>query len=117
MKLYHKLQAVGLAMLISISIQTPVLAEEKRIYTRETTGIIRDINLAKRQAIISGYKYYFGSPVYGDASDVDMYGSEHGAFEMLNTGMKVRVRYAEYGHIRYVTHLQELSPLATGVER
>lgn len=117
MNFYRILGVVGLAILVSLWVPMPADATEKKIYTRETTGIIRDINLSERQAIISGYKYYFGSTVYGDASDVRMYGSEFGAFEMLKVGMKVRVRYAEYGHIRYVTVLQELSPLVTDVER
>lgn len=89
---------------------------EKRIFARTTTGIIRDINLSKRQAIISGYKYYFGNPIYGDASEVKLYGYDAGSFEILRVGMKVRIEYAEYGHIRYVVKLQQLSNSARGVE-
>ncbi|MBD3647331.1 MAG: hypothetical protein HUJ31_07770 [Pseudomonadales bacterium] len=105
---------LGLLSLVVTS--SPGWAADKRIYTRETTGVIRSINLSEREAIISGYKYYFGSPVYNDAADVDMYGSQYGSFEMLRVGMKVYIRYAEYGNIRYVVQLQQLSDTLTGVE-
>jgi len=103
---------VSLLTLASFPATVSAADNEKRLYTRTTTGVIRDINLSKRQAIVSGYKYYFGSPVYGDAADVDMYDADFGSLEMLKVGMKVFIRYAEYGNIRYVVHLEQISDLA-----
>ena len=82
-----------------------------RIYTVETTGIIRSIDLAEREAMIGGFRYYFGSPVLDNSSEVRMYNTSFGSFEMLSVGMKVRVRYADTGVSRYVVLLEQLSSL------
>ena len=56
-----------------------------RIYTTETTGVVRSIDIAEREAVISGFRYYFGSPVYDNVSEVRMYGVGFGSFEMLTS--------------------------------
>ncbi len=117
MSIYRTLVGFAIAGLLMLPASPSSSAADNRIYTRATTGVIRSINLAERQAIISGYKYYFGSPIYGDSADVNMYGSEYGSLEMLEVGMNVHVRYAEYGNIRLVRELRQLSNLAEGVER
>jgi hypothetical protein len=83
-----------------------------RIYTVETTGVIRSIDIAEREAIISGFRYSFGSPVYDNSSEVIMYGVGFGSFEMLTVGMKVKVKYSDTGVMRYVVLLEQLSSLA-----
>ena len=89
----------------------------KTIYARTTTGIIREISLDNREAIISGYRYYFGHTQYNNEADVNMYQSTSGAFELLRVGMKVEIIYAEYGHLRYVLTLQQLADDTLNVER
>ena len=83
-----------------------------RIYTVETTDVIRSIDLAAREARIGGFTYYFGSPVLGNSSEVKLYGVGFGSFEMLHVGMKVKVRFADTGVSRYVILLEELSSTA-----
>jgi hypothetical protein len=87
------------------------------IYARTTSGIIREIGLEAREAIISGYRYYFGHVQYNNAAEIKLYQSEGGAFELLTVGMKVEIVYAEYGHLRYVLSLQQLSDAALNVEK
>ena len=104
---------VMLSLILSASFS---LAEDfpkkSRIYTVETTGIIRSIDIAEREAVIGGFRYYFGSPVLDNSSEVKMYGASFGSFEMLSVDMKVKVRYADTGISRYVVLLEQLSSLA-----
>lgn len=83
---------------------------DKVIYARTAVGKIHAINLEDRTAIIGGYRYQFGSPASRDTSDIKLYGYNAGSFEMLQPGMKVTMRYAEYGTVRFVLSLEELSP-------
>ena len=85
-------------------------ATPRVIYARTAVGEIYSIDLVNRTAIIGGYRYYFGDPRHSDASEVKMYGYQSGSFEMLSPGMKVYVRYGEYGVGRYVVSLQQLAP-------
>ncbi|MCZ6501063.1 MAG: hypothetical protein O6945_00950 [Gammaproteobacteria bacterium] len=78
----------------------------------ETTGEIRSIDLAAREARIGGFTYYFGSPIYGNSSEVKLYNVGYGSFEMLYVGMKVKVRFADTGVSRYVVLLEQLSSTA-----
>jgi len=80
------------------------------IYARTAVGKIFSIDLVNRTAMISGYRYYFGNPVQGDASKISIYGYDAGSLEMLRVGMKVYIRYGEYGIGRYVVSLKELAP-------
>ena len=102
---------LGLVLLPSL-----VVAEDfpkpNRIYTVETTDVIRSIDMARREARIGGFTYYFGSPVYDNSSEVKLYGVGFGSFEMLRVGMKVKVRFADTGVSRYVVLLEELSSTA-----
>ena len=83
-----------------------------RIYTVETTGVIELIDIAEREARIGGFTYYFGSPILDNLSEVKLYGVGYGSLEMLNVGMKVRVRFADTGVSRYVVLLEQLSSTA-----
>jgi hypothetical protein len=85
-------------------------ATPKVIYARTAVGEIHSIDLVKRTAIIGGYRYYFGDPRHSDSSRVSLYGYHSGSFEMLSPGMKVYIRYAEYGVGRYVVSLKQLAP-------
>lgn len=94
-----------------------VLAQQNTIYTRVTTGIIRSIDLENREATISGYNYYFGHTQFNNSSSIKLYMSDAGAFELLTVNMKVEIVYAEYGYMRYVVSLQQLSDATLNVEK
>lgn len=83
-------------------------AESKKIYARKAIGQIHTMDMDERTAVISGFRYYFGSSVYNDASEVKLLGYNSGSFEMLYPGMKVRLVYAEYGTNRYVVLAEQL---------
>lgn len=116
--MYRRLMAskriiLGL-MLMLLSLPSGFAAEveydlSKKVYARTTYGIIRSINLPAREAIISGFKYEFGAVQHGWTAEVKMYGSEHGAYELLKPGMKVYVTYGELGFTRVVMSLQQLA--------
>lgn len=90
--------------------KTVKASQPKVIYARTAVGEIHSIDMNARTAVIGGYRYQFGSPIYSDTSKISLYGYSFGSFEMLRVGMKVYVRYAEYGVSRYVVSLKELAP-------
>ena len=102
---------LGLVLLPSL-VAAEDFPKPSRIYTVETSDVIRSIDLVRREARIGGFTYYFGSPIYGNSSEVKLYGVGFGSFEMLNVGMKVKVRFADTGVSRYVVLLEELSSTA-----
>jgi len=108
-------QRVGLLCLLLSPINSAGAAEQ--IFARSTTGVIREISLEAREAIISGYRYYFGHTQYNNSAEIKLYQSDAGAFELLSVGMKVEIVYAEYGHLRYVLRLQQLADDTLNVER
>lgn len=87
---------------------------EKRLYARKTIGEIHEIDLAERKAVISGYRYDFGSVVIGNDSEVKMLGGSTGAFEMLEPGMKVFLLFADTGVSRYVLRAEQI-PYGTDI--
>lgn len=97
-------------LLVATFASVSASAAPRVIYARTAIGVIHEINLTKRTAIIGGYIYYFGNPDDRDASKVTLYGYHSGAFELLKVGMKVTLRYAEYGVGRYVLSLRQLAP-------
>ena len=101
----------GVMMTSSANAEKRVFSTTPRvIYARTAVGQIFSIDLVNRTAMISGYRYYFGNPVQGDASKISLYGYDAGSLEMLRVGMKVYIRYAELGTSRYVVSLKELAP-------
>lgn len=108
---------VLVVLLMTLSMVPTKSAAQSAIYTRITTGVIREINLESREAIISGYRYYFGHTQYNNSAVIRLYQSEAGAFELLSVGMKVEMVYAEYGHLRYVLGLQQLADDTLNVEQ
>ena len=75
----------------------------------EGEGVIRSINIADRTAVISGYRYTFGHPSGQDMPIIELSGRDHGAFQMLRTGMKVRFHFVAvpngYRRVLYLRHL------------
>lgn len=104
------IQSLTLLLLLVAAVQPVCAAADKVIYARTAVGKIHSINLEERTAIIGGYRYQFGSPVSRDTSDIKLYGYNAGSLEMLQPGMKVTMRYAEYGNTRFVLSLEELPP-------
>lgn len=76
----------------------------------EGEGFIRSINIADRTAVISGYRYTFGHSSGQDQPIIELSGRDHGAFQMLRTGMKVRFHFVavpdSYRRILYLRYLQ-----------
>jgi hypothetical protein len=59
------------------------------------TGRIRAIDLSESSAIVSGFKYHFGSSHGIDRSIVKMLHQDFGAVEMLRVNMFVEVYYVQ----------------------
>ena len=59
------------------------------------TGRIRAIDLSEGSAIVSGFKYHFGSSGGIDRSVVKMLHQDFGAVEMLQVNMFVEVYYVQ----------------------
>jgi hypothetical protein len=110
----------GCLLVLALTSQMAV-AEELRFLTEEemqgavasrtARGVIYSVDLAERTAIISGYKYYFGSPNEQADVKVKMYNSAYGAFELLQPGMKVEIVYGDDGNERWATEVQQLSDI------
>jgi hypothetical protein len=107
MKLTVLMVLAFMAVTVAVTVQD-AYAADKKIYARKTIGQIHEMDMTERTAVISGFRYYFGSSVYGDASKVKLLGYNSGSFEMLNPGMKLRLTYAEYGTNRYVVLAEQL---------
>lgn len=73
---------------------------------RTMAGVIRSIDLEKRQAEISGYIFDFGPP--GLPIKILMESGSSGAFEMLDPGMKVEVIYGDLGTARIAVQVRQL---------
>lgn len=82
------------------------------VSARTTQGVIESVDLAERSAIIGGYTYDFGPANMPVPVEVKMYNSEHGAFELLRSGMKVEIVYGDFGDVRLTVRVQQLSDSA-----
>ena len=75
----------------------------------EKEGVIRKIDLASRTAVISGYKYTFGSASGLNQPTVKLLNSNYGALELLEVGMKVQFHFVVVpGTYRRMLYLQQL---------
>lgn len=72
----------------------------KRFFTREVEGQIYRIKLEDRTAWIGGFEYYLGEPRFSNTPDIFLLNGDEVVYEMLQVGMRVKVRYADLGHIR-----------------
>ena len=104
-----KLTVLMVLAFMAVTVAVPdAYSADKKIYARKAIGQIHQMDMAERTAVISGFRYYFGSSVYDDASRVKLLGYNSGSFEMLSPGMKLRLTYAEYGTNRYVVLAEQL---------
>ena len=72
-----------------LSVSWGIFAEE----WAEKEGVIREIDAVNRTAVISGYRYYFGTSSGYQASNIELLVYSRGAFELLEVGMKVQFHY------------------------
>ncbi len=77
----------------------------------EEEGVIHSISIGDRTAVISGYRYTFGHSSGQDQPGIELSGRDHGAFQMLRTGMKVRFHFVavpnSYRRVLYLWHLPD----------
>ena len=108
-----------LLMLLVLMMPLVVLAEtfdemlrglDGQVFKRFENGVIYEMNLVTRMIQISGYDYHV-SPAYGeDLTEISLYGTSAGSFELLTVGMKVEVEYLELERARVAVVIKELDP-------
>ena len=98
-----------LVLLAFLAMASPLMAEvEANEYTLTEAGTIYETDLVGKTAIISGYQYEFSGTNGYDLPKVRMLGSDYGSFELLQTGMKVKVTYRPSPDARIVVVLEQL---------
>ena len=74
----------------------------------EKDGVVREIDLANRTAIISGFRYYFGTSFGYQTPEIELLLYPRGTFEMLQVGMKVQFHYTPRKPYRRILRLRQL---------
>jgi hypothetical protein len=74
----------------------------------EKEGVVREIDLASRTAIISGYRYYFGSSGGYQTPQMELIYYSTAVFEMLEVDMKVQFDYTSEKPWRRILRLHQL---------
>ena len=74
----------------------------------EKDGVVREIDLANRTAIISGFRYYFGTSFGYQTPEIELLLYPRGSFEMLQVGMKVQFHYTPRKPYRRILRLRQL---------
>ena len=80
---------VTLAALLLLG--SPAFAQQEEWAEKE--GVIREIRLADRTAIIDGYRYYFGTSGGYQTANIELLNYSVASFEMLEVDMKVQFHY------------------------
>ena len=99
----RKLPLLILVLLFTGPLQT--YAEEEWV---EKEGVVREIDLASRTAIISGFRYYFGTSGGYQTAEIDLLAYPTGSFELLEVGMKVQYHYTPEKPWRRILRLRQL---------
>jgi hypothetical protein len=81
---------------------------EEEVWWLEKEGVIRSINLADRTAIITGFRYYFGSSSGYQMADIELLNQSTAVFEMLAVGMKVQFHFTSDKPWRRILRLRQL---------
>ncbi|MFT7243116.1 MAG: hypothetical protein ACI82A_000458 [Candidatus Azotimanducaceae bacterium] len=104
---------IGQILLIALTamIAPTMFAQEIEAsdYTQQRVGEVHELNIAERTAIVSGYRYSFSGLQGYDRPVVRMYGSEFGSFEMLQPGMRIRVKYRLSENSRVVVEARQVA--------
>ena len=74
----------------------------------EKDGVVREIDLANRTAIISGFRYYFGTSFGYQTPEIELLLYPRGTLEMLQVGMKVQFHYTPRKPYRRILRLRQL---------
>ena len=83
---------------------------ERPLSSRFENGVIREMDLVNRVIQISGYDYNV-SPAFGEnVTEISLYGTSYGAFELLSVGMKVEVEYLDLQRARVAMTIKEIDP-------
>ena len=83
-------------------------SEDAPAHTRTDRGVIQERDIAARRILINGYSYLVGNSF---KTPVTLFGTSAGAYELLNTGMKVEVDYFDLGDQgRVAVRIAEIHP-------
>lgn len=74
----------------------------------EKKGVVREIDLSGRTAVIAGFRYYFGTSYGYQTPDIELIYYPKGTFEMLEVGMKVQFHYTQRKPYRRILRLRQL---------
>ena len=97
----------GLLILL-LSLLTLATAARAAEEWAEKDGVVREIDLANRTAIISGFRYYFGTSFGYQTPEIELLLYPRGTFEMLQVGMKVQFHYTPRKPYRRILRLRQL---------
>ncbi|MBT4161892.1 MAG: hypothetical protein HOC70_08905 [Gammaproteobacteria bacterium] len=75
----------------------------------EKEGVVREIDLATRTAIISGFRYYFGTSGGYQTPDMELIYYPTASFEMLEVDMKVQFHFTPEKPLRRILRLRQLA--------
>lgn len=75
----------------------------------EKEGVVREIDMAARTAIISGYRYYFGTSSGYQTPEMQLTYYPRATFEMLQVGMKVQFHFTPQKPYRRILRLRQLT--------
>ena len=96
-------------ILIALSLCNTATAEVNASpYTQTRIAEIHTMDYATKTAIMSGYRYAFNGVTGYDLPKIQLYGSNFGAYELLEPGMRVRVTYRLATDARIVIELQQV---------
>jgi hypothetical protein len=97
---------VLLIVLVSLLTLAPLAQAAEEWAEKE--GVVREIDLATRTAIISGFRYYFGTSFGYQTPEIELLLYPRGTFEMLQVGMKVQFHYTPRKPYRRILRLRQL---------
>ena len=98
---------ISIVLLLALSL-IPVTASAIDEWV-EKEGVIREIDLANRTAIISGFRYYFGTAGGYQAAEIQLLLYPTATFEMLSVDMKVQYHYTRDQPYRRILRLRQLA--------
>ena len=96
---------VLMALMLTLGLAHHAQAAEEWV---EKKGVVREVDLANRTAIISGFRYYFGTSFGFQTPEIELLLYPRGTFEMLQVGMKVQFHYTPRKPYRRILRLRQL---------
>jgi len=99
---------LGFAMAVSVPAQDFNRAGQFAEWPKLTSGVISNINLAKRTVNINAVRYLLPPATAANPLRVKMLGTNHGALELLENGMTVSVSYEMAGKSRAAIEIVQI---------